>query len=421
MMRVEDHSLMDPAIQENPYPYYAALHAQAPVYRMPDTGAYLVSRYRDVQYVLQHPEIWSNDLLGKAGFSMFQHEEARQVLEAGGWPRDTRLQSDPPAHRVYRALVAPAFAAGRVRALEAFVREQALALAEGLAVSPECEFIASFAAEFPIRVIARLLGLPAADAARIGRWSDAWGEPLGAGISRDREIEVAHLGVELQQYLAAWMQQKLDEPGEDLLSELAAARFPDGSPLPMAEKMGLAEHLIVGGHETVRSALASGLRLLVEKPDVEAELRGDPKLLRTFVEEVLRLESPSQGFFRYALAEARIAGVTVPRGAMVQLRFAAANRDPEHFPDPARLDLRRSNAGAHMAFSQGEHHCIGAPQARLELVTPFGVLLERFRRFSLVARQTPEYLPGLALRSLKALHVRFDLAGPVGGSARPGV
>jgi len=415
-MRVEDHSLMDPAIQADPYPYYAALHEQAPVYLMPDTGAYLVSRYHDVQYVLQRPRVWSNDLLGKAGFSMFQHEEARAVLEAGGWPRDTRLQSDPPVHRDYRALVAPAFGAGRVRALGAFVRQQAQELTEGLGVGSERDFIASFAAEFPIRVIARLLGLPSADAVRIRRWSDAWVEPLGAGISREREVEVAHLGVELQQYLAAWMQKKLDRPGDDLLSALAAARFPDGSPLPMAEKMGLAEHLIVGGHETVRSALASGLRLLIEKPDVEAELREDPGLLRTFVEEVLRLESPSQGFFRYALEEATIAGVRVPKGAMVQLRFAAANRDPEQFPDPARLDLRRSNAASHMAFSQGEHHCIGAPLARLELATAFQVLLERFRGFSLAPGYVPEYLPGLALRSLRALRVRFDPAPPVGAA-----
>ena len=420
-MRVEDHSLMDDAIQQDPYPYYVALHAQAPVYRMPDTGAYLVSRYRDVQYVLQTPEIWSNDLLGKAGFSMFQHEEAREVLEAGGWPRDTRLQSDPPRHRDYRALVAPAFRAGRVRALGDFVREQAQALADGLATGTECEFIAAFAAEFPIRVIARLLGLPAADAAQIRHWSDAWVEPLGAGISREREIEVAHLGVELQQYLASWMRKKLEEPGEDLLSELATACFPNGSPLPMAEKMGLAEHLIVGGHETVRSALASGLRLLIENPWVEAELRDDPKLLRTFVEEVLRLESPSQGFFRYALSEAPIAGVRVPKGAMVHLRFAAANRDPEQFPEPACLDLRRVNAGAHMAFSQGEHHCIGAPLARLEQVTAFQVLLERFRGFSLVPDFTPEYLPGLALRTLRSLRVRFDPVPLVGARSRAGV
>jgi len=197
-MRVEDHSLMDPEIQEDPYEYYAALHEQAPVYRMPDTGAYLVSGYRDLQHVLSHPEIWSNDLLGKAGFSMFQHAEAQQVLEEGGWPRDTKLQTDPPIHRDYRALVAPAFTAGRVRSLEPFIVSLTEDLIGDMKRLPdrECEFITTFAAWLPIRIITRLLGLPAEDAPRIKHWSDAWVEPLSGVISKAREIEVAHLGVE---------------------------------------------------------------------------------------------------------------------------------------------------------------------------------------------------------------------------------
>jgi len=331
-MRVEDHSLMDPAIQEAPFDYYRALREQAPVYFMPELDAYVVSRYRDVQYVIRHPEIWSNDLLARAGFSMFQSEEAQRILEEKGWPRDTRLQSDPPIHRDYRALVAGAFTAGRVKALEPFVIEVAEELAGEMARSTECEFIGTFAAWLPIRVITRLLGLPHEDAARIKHWSDAWVEPLTAGISRKREIEVAELGVELQQYLAGWMEKKRAHPEEDLLSALARARFPDGRPLPMGEKMGIAEHVIVGGHETVTSALASSLMLLIEHPDVEAELRRQPQRIRDFVEESLRLESPSQGFFRYAVEDAELAGVRIPSGSMVHVRFASANRDPEQFP-----------------------------------------------------------------------------------------
>ena len=406
-MRVEDHSLMDPEIQESPFAYYHALHEQAPVYRMPDTGAYLVSRYRDVQTVISRPEIWSNDLLGKAGFSMFQHEEARQVLERDGWPRDTKLQTDPPEHRDYRALILPAFSAGRVKAMEPFVREIAESLADEMARHEECEFVRTFAAWLPIRVLVRLLGLPAEDAAQIKLWSDAWVEPLATGISKEREIEVARLGVELQHYLARWMEKKLEDPGEDVLTILADARFPDGRPLPMAEKMGIAEHLLVGGHETATSGIASSLMLLIQHPQVELELRRDPELIRNFVEESLRLESPSQGFFRFALEDAEVAGVPIPEGSMVQVRFAAANRDPEQFPDPDVLDLHRPNAASHMAFSQGEHHCIGAPLARLELQTAIRTLLERFDSFELAAGERLEHLPGLALRTLRSLHVRY--------------
>ncbi|MEE8166645.1 MAG: cytochrome P450, partial [Myxococcota bacterium] len=304
---------MDPAIQESPFDYYRALREQAPVYYMPDAGAYLVSRYRDVQFVIRHPEIWSNDLLGKAGFSMFQHEEAKRILEQKGWPRDTRLQSDPPVHRDYRALVAGAFTAGRVKALEPLLIEIAEDLADEMARHTECDFIRSFAAWLPIRVITHLLGLPREDAARIKLWSDAWVEPLTAGISREREIEVAELGVELQQYLFGWMEEKREHPERDVLSDLARATFPDGRPLPIAESMGIAEHVIVGGHETVTSALASGLMLLIQHPEVEAELRREPHRIPDFVEESLRLEAPSQGFFRYAVQDAEVAGVLIPK------------------------------------------------------------------------------------------------------------
>ncbi len=409
-MRVEDHSLMDPDIQESPFAYYRAVREHAPVYFMPDAQAFLVTRYRDVQHVLRHPEIWSNDLLGKAGFSMFQHVEAQTLLESEGWPRDTKFQSDPPIHRDYRALVADVFTAGRVRTLAPFIRSTTRNLVEKMAGTKECEFLATFATWLPIRVVTTLLGLPSEDAPRIKHWSDAWVEPLSGIISKKREIEVARLGIELQHYLAEWMERKQRDPCPDVLSDLTHASFPDGRPLPMAEKMGLAEHVIVGGHETATSALASGLMLLIENPSVEVELRQRPELIKNFVEEVLRLESPSQGFFRYAIADGEISGTAIPKGSMVHVRFAAANRDPEQFPDPDELDLHRSNLGSHMAFSQGEHHCVGAPLARLELRIAFEELLERFDQFEFEPGSTLRHLPGLALRTLEALPIRYALA-----------
>ena len=411
MMHPDDRSLMEPEIQENPYEYYAALLEQAPVYPMPDTGFYLVTGYQELQYVLSHPEIWSNDLRRYTGSSMFQHPEAEAVLEQEGWPRDTKLQTDPPVHRDYRSIVATSFTAGRVKQLEGFVQWVVDEGIEALGKKQPCEFIESFAASIPIQVITRLLGLPAADAGRIKAWSDAWFEPLGYGLSLEREIEVARLGVELQHYLAGWMEAKRQEPSDDVLTDLEHARFPDGSPLPMHERMGMAEHMIVGGHETVTSALASGLMLLGWNPAVEEDLRKEPDLIRTFVEEVLRLEAPSQGFFRYAVRDGEVGGVKIPEGSMVHVRFAAANRDPRVFPDPGALNLFRKNAGSHMSFSQGEHHCIGASLARLELRTTFRSLLERFGSIQLLAKNTFEHLPGLSLRTLRELHVEMNPCG----------
>jgi cytochrome P450 len=407
-LRVDEHSLMDPKIQANPYDYYAALREQAPVYRMPDTGAYVVSRYRDIQHVIAHPEIWSIDLLGRAGFSMFQHQAAREVLERHGFPRNTKLSTDPPEHRAYRSLVDVSFTAGRVKASSAFVQRVVDELCDELLRERECEFVSRFASPLPIRVICDRLGLPASDVAKIKRWSDAWIEPLSSACSEAREVEVAWLGVELQRYLSEKFEQKRRAPAEDILSDLANARMQGGRALPDADRMGLAEHILVGGHETVTSALASGVWLLTRQPELIETLRAEPALIRNFVEEVLRLESPSQGFFRYALADAELRGVFIPKGSMVQLRFAAANRDPDQFPNPDLLDLRRPNAGAHLAFSQGEHHCLGAPLARLELTTAFRAIVERLDRLRLADGAEIRHAPGLALRSLLALRIAFE-------------
>ena len=411
-MRVDEKSLLDPDVQEDPYEYYRALREQAPVYRMPDTGAYVLSRYRDIQWAMAHPELYSIDLLGKAGFSMFRHPEAREVLERHGIPRNTRLSSDPPEHKGYRGVVNASFTAGRVAASAPFVQGVVDELATTLAERGACEFVRDVASPLPVRVIADRLGLPAEDVPRLKLWSDAWVEPLGYACTKEREIEIAWLGVELQRYLAQKFEEKRRRPGPDILSDLVQGRLPDGRPLSEEEAMGMAEHITVGGHETVTSALAAGLLLLIEHPEVERELRDDPPLLRNFVEEALRLESPSQGFFRYALHDSELHGVAIPKGSMVHLRFAAANRDPELFPDPDRIDVHRPSPGAHLAFGQGAHHCLGAPLARLELTTAFRTLLERFAGFRLApGHPPPRHVPGLSLRSLRELHVEFTKRG----------
>lgn len=406
-MKPSDASLLDPAVQQSPYAYYAVLREQAPVYFMPEIGAWVVTRYRDVQHVLTHPEIWANDLLGKAGFSMFRHAEAAELLVREGFPRNTKLQTDPPEHRGFRQLVNASFTASRVRASEPFLRAIAARLAGELCASRECELIARFAAPLPIHVIADRMGLPAQDVPRIKAWSDAWVEPLGFTLTKERELAVAREGLALQRYLAAHMAERERAPREDILSDLVHGTLPGGARLSPADRMGIAEHLLVGGHETATSAIASGVLLLARDPALQATLRREPALLRNFVEETLRLESPSQGFFRFAERDGEVAGVAIPRGAMVHVRFAAANRDPEIFPNPDALDLHRPNAGAHMAFSQGEHHCIGAPLARLELQLAFAALLERLDEIALAPGFAPEVLLGLSLRTLRALQLRY--------------
>jgi len=407
-MIVQEHSFMDPAIQEDPVAYYAALLEQAPVYFMPEIGAYVVSKYADIQFVVAHPEIWSIDMRSLPQAQLIKGEAARRILETEGFPRDTKLTTDPPLHTYYRAALRNAFTPQRVRAQADFIQATVDELIAEMAQRTECEFMRQLSWTLPIRVITRLLGVPFEDAALIKHWSDVWVEPLTYGLSEEREIYVAREEVALQKYLVGHIEEKRRNPGADVLSDMLGAHMGDGAKLPLAEIVGLAEHLIVGGHETATSALGAGLAILAQHPDIAAQLRTDPSLVENFVEEVLRLESPSQGFFRIAVRESELRGVVIPKGAMVHLRFAAANRDPDQFPDPDRLDLRRANAKTHLAFSQGVHHCIGSPYARLELNTAFRSLVEAFD----IIRLTPgyerlEHVPGLSLRTLTALHLSY--------------
>lgn len=407
-MKIDQTSFMDPATQEDPFAYYDALLEQAPVYFMPEIGAYVVSKYDDIRHVVAHPEIWSIDMSALAQAQLIKTPAARKLLEDEGFPRDTRLTTDPPVHTQYRMAVHKAFTPARVKQQAAFIQAAVDDLTREMAASEQCEFMRQFAWRLPIFVITRLLGVPYEDAERIKHWSDVWVEPLTYGLSDERELYVAREEIALQKYLVAHMEQKKTNPGDDILTELANARMADGSEMPLAQKIGLAEHLIVGGHETATSALGSGMMRLAQHPEIAAELRASPSLIETFTEEVLRLESPSQGFFRIAVADADLRGVRIPKGAMVHLRFAAANRDPDQFPDPARLDLHRKNAQTHLGFSQGPHFCLGSPYARLELNTAFRTLVQAFDGIRLVpGAPAPTHLPGLSLRTLKALHIAY--------------
>jgi len=179
----------------------------------------------------------------------------------------------------------------------------------------------------------------------------------------------------------------------------------------MAEMLSLTQQFLVAGNETTTNGIAAGVQLLIDNPDqLEALQRsGDVNRIRVFANEVLRLEAPVQGLFRVVRSEVDIGGVTLPAGSRVMLRFAAANRDPEKYRQPDTLDVSRHNAGTHLAFGAGIHHCIGANLAREEMVLTFQTLLERAQNFAYQPGCNDfSHHPSMILRGLKRLHIRFD-------------
>jgi cytochrome P450 len=230
-------------------------------------------------------------------------------------------------------------------------------------------------------------------------------------IGREREIECARLVVEMQHYFARLIDDRLSKPQDDLLTIVAQATDENGEPLEMREKLSIITiDLLASGNETTTAALASGMKLLIQDREALARLERDPELIKTFAEEVLRLESPAQGMFRRVTADTTLGGIALKEGELLSLRFGAANRDESQFPSAEQIDLDRPHPGKHLAFGIGRHHCIGAPLARLEIIVSFEALLSRLCDFRFPAGSPePGYIPSFFGRNLRDLPIEFGL------------
>jgi cytochrome P450 len=408
MTTPEDGDLMDPAIQQCPYDYYRRLRRNAPVYRMPSTGFHLVTGYGLAREAVRQPDRYLSGVSPMALADDGIPQEIIDIYETGGWlPLASCSTSDPPRHGRVRGFLEKLFTAERVRALRPQIDAIAGELLDGLDGRGELEFVREFAHPLPMYVIADLLGVPRSDIDRFKAWSDAIVEPFSMMVSRERRVECARLVVEMQQYFADMVAQRRRAPGDDLISEAIEYRDRDGSAFDMQELMTIITiDLLASGNETTTAAIASGMKLLIENPATLEELALEPALVGNFAEETLRLESPAQGMFRRCAEPARLGGVDLAEGDLLNIRFGAANRDAAQFPHPDRIDLHRPKPGSHLAFGMGRHVCVGAALARQELVSAFRVLLDRYEAFWLQPdRPEPEYLPSLFGRNLKALYI----------------
>ena len=400
--------LSDVAVQKCPWEAYQLLRDEAPVHHMPDTGMYVVSRYEDICQIVRDPARFS---MAPNREFLFKTDEAKQYYEDHGYPRFTPLSTDPPYHTEFRGLLEPFFTAGRIRQWEPALRDLIEDLAGNLETDDAVDFVQAFCFPLPMSVMTILLGLPLEDHEILKHWTDVWVLPFSHAMSPEQEMYVAKEGVKLQDYILAALDEKRKNPKDDLLTMLVQTRREDGSELTTKEMLGFAEQAVVGANETTQNGIAMAMRMLIQNPGVEERLRREPKKIRNFVEECLRLQSPTAGMYRWAKEDIEMHGVTIPKGSVVHLRFAAGNRDERHFPDPGTLDLDRANAASHLAFSQAVHHCLGAPLARLELNLSFEILLKRRQNFRFAQEEGNfDHVPGLALRQLEYLWIKSDPA-----------
>jgi cytochrome P450 len=394
---------LDPATRRDPFALYARARREAPVLVLEGLPLRVASvfRYDDVQAILRDAETWSN---------VFQRGPL--AAEAENMPPPSMLGSDAPEHTRLRSLVNKAFTPRIVARLEPRMREIARELLDRALEQREVDLIQALTYPLPVIVIAEMIGIPAEDREMFKRWSDAAIANLGlvffGGVDVERMRRQRALFDEMRAYFVPLAEQRRRDPREDLLTGLVRAEH-EGSRLSHDEMLSMLVLLLVAGNETTTTLIGNATLELLAHPDAQAQLRADPGLLPTAIDEVLRTSSPVQFDPRRATRDVELRGVKIRADDVVLCWLGSANRDEWVFPDPDRFDpARRPNP--HLAFGFGPHHCLGHNLARLEAQVAIGELLARTRRFERTDADPLPLHPSPVFRAVTKLPLWLDPA-----------
>lgn len=406
----EQFSLLDPEVQSEPWAFYKAMQDRCPVYRIPERGFYLISRYEDLDQVLRNPVDFSNMIERGRAVQGDNIAIVDDILRERGWEHVPTLQrTDPPQHTRYRKIVDATFNMRQVRNVEPHVVEVVNQLIDRFIDRGECEFVDEFALPLPGTVVAELIGLDARDWRTFKMWSDNL-MSYATQVKTPQELS-ACAEIEMQHFLMRTFDDRRSNPREDLMTGLVTA-YEGIEPLTPHELLSFIQQLMAGGFSTTTSALSHGMWQMIRFPEVAAEVRADRSLMRAFINESLRFESPVQGLYRTATRDIELNGTLIPKGSLCQVRYGAANRDPRMFPEPARFDIHRSNAALHLGFGAPPHFCPGAALARTQLAAAYNAILDRLDDFEL-ARPLPHPVHESSTGNipLKALWMKFIKRG----------
>ena len=379
---------------QDPYPTYAKLRGRDPVHRSRLMDAWVFSRFSDADAILRDHRHFSSDPRKRVASG--RRASLPRVEEP------SMLFLDPPDHTRLRALVNKAFTPRAVAALEPHIRELMTTLLDAVDDPAAFDLMEAVAKPLPVIVIAEMLGIPPEDRAQFAVWSDQRARILEPTLSPE-ERETADAAMRsLDEYLVPIISERKADPKDDIISALAQAEE-EGDKLTEREVLIMLRLLLVAGNETTTNLIGNGVLALLRHPDQLAALREDPGLIPSAVEELLRFDSPVQVDMRSVRDDCDVNGFPLRRGDSVVMLLGAANRDPDRFEAPDRLDVRRGDQN-HLAFGRGIHHCLGAPLARLEGRVVLETLIERFGSMRLL-EDRPAFRSSVVLRGLLALPV----------------
>ncbi len=364
----------------NPYPIYSDMRTQDPVHWNEPVGTWVLTRYSDVIETLRDRRM-SVDRISAYSDRIPEpmQEKIAPILHIFS---DMMLLSDPPKHTRLRSLANKAFTPRVVDNMRSHIQDivdQSLDAVEG---SGRMDVINDLAYPLPVRVICEMLGVAPEDQDQFKEWTDHLAIFLGDIRRAAQHVEVAQRSaLDMIEYLKEIIKECRQNPRDDLISALVAAEE-QGDTFSQDELYSMFVLLQIGGHETTTNLIGNGLLALLQNPDQLLKLRNSPALLETAVEELLRYHSPIQATARIATEDLEIGGNPISAGQYISTYLAAANRDPDQFPDPDRLDITRQE-NRHLAFSFGPHFCLGAALARLEGQIAIGTVLRRMPQLRL--------------------------------------
>ena len=400
-----DELLTSEQFIEDPYPVYHRLQHEAPVYWSDAWDSWLLTRFEHVDTAIRDPSRFQNRVYS-TWMDLIPEENKEELKRFSDyWTTSGFSQQDPPDHTRIRRLVTKALTAQVIENMRGSIRTLADSLLDEVVEMGRMDLIPDFAAILPAVAVSDLVGLPPEDRDQFTKWTNDYLEFLGPG---GLNIETMRRSQQGLMSLRAWLLNEVEarrlHPQDDVLSGLVAAEE-RGDVLSEDELLSTCVDLVSGGDETTTNMLGNGMKALLDHPDQLDLLEGDPGLLKDAIEEMLRYDCPFQMVFRLTTEDIEIDGVTIPEGQIVRLILGAANRDPEHFHDPDRLDITREPT-RHLAFGFGAHYCVGQVLARLELQISFEAFMERLPQVRTAGK--PQRIPSVGPRGFKSLPLAFD-------------
>jgi len=385
---------------QDPYPLYDQLRAVAPVHRIGNSVFYAVCGWDAVLEAVERVDDFSSNLTA----TMVYHDDGTVTPFELGVPGDQShvlATADDPVHAMHRKILLPHLSAKRVRIIEEFAADTADRLWDEHLRGGRIEWMSAVANRLPMMVVARLLGLPDDDVDDLIRLGYATTTLLD-GIVTPAQLEAAWAGAaELSTYVMEHFDKAAENSDHGLISDLAA-RYSSGE-LEQAPALRIMLTLFSAAGESTASLLGSAAWILIDRPEIQKQVRDNPELLGAFIEEALRYEAPFRGHYRHVMRDTALGGVEVAANSHLLLMWGAANRDPAHFDAPNEFRLDRSNPKGHVTFGKGVHFCVGAALARLEAQIVFRMLLARTNWIE--ATDVGEWLPSILVRRLNRLEL----------------